>query len=318
MIDQYGRSITYLRISVTDLCNMRCVYCMPEHGVEKRTHREILSTEEIVEIARAAVSLGVYKLRITGGEPLVRRGICELCAQLAAIDGVKELCLTTNGVLLEELARPLKDAGVTRVNVSLDSLDPEKFHRLTRTGDLDQVIRGIRAAEAAGLTPLKLDTVIMGGWNDDEIPAMVELTRDRDFDIRFIELMPIGEAARLHADAFLPCDVVLERVPELVPCPRERSGVARMYRLPDGKGRVGLISPLSSHFCGDCNRIRLTADGKLKPCLHSSDEIPLRGLHGEALRKTLEDVMYHKPAQHGVLSSVSHSEAGRNMNQIGG
>ena len=318
MKDRYGREINYLRISLTDLCNLRCLYCMPAEGVCKLEHREILSIEEVVEIAAAAVELGISKIRLTGGEPLVRRGVVDLVKQLKALPGLEELVLTTNGILLPELAGPLKAAGLDRVNISLDTLDPVKYSRLTRGGSLEQALAGLRAAEAAGLTPIKLNAVLIGGINDDEIPALVELTRNRDIEMRFIELMPIGDAQGFGPEAYLPGTTVLERVPDLQPLEAVPGGVARLYALPGAAGRVGLINPLSCSFCSQCNRLRLTADGHLKPCLHSGREIPIRGLHGQALRQALLDAVNAKPEAHTTLSATERSDAGRNMNEIGG
>ena len=320
MRDQYGREIDYLRISLTDLCNLRCMYCMPAEGVEKHSHGENLTLEEVAEIAAAAVELGVKKIRLTGGEPLVRRGVTGLVARLAALPGLRELTMTTNGLLLPRFARELKAAGLTRVNLSLDTLDPEKYRKITRTGTLSAALAGLRAAEEAGLTPVKLNAVLIGGFNDDEIPAMVELTREKPIEMRFIELMPIGDTDVFGKEAYLPVDAVLERVPELEPLP-ERSregGVARLYALPGAAGRVGLISPVSCSFCGGCNRVRLTADGFIKPCLHSGKEFNLRGLRGEALRAALAGAIAQKPEEHGVLSKTERSGAGRNMHEIGG
>lgn len=318
MRDQFGRNIDYLRISITDLCNLRCVYCMPPEGVVKRCHSDILSLEEIQEIAQAAVELGVRKIRVTGGEPLVRRGVVDLCRRLGVIPGVEDLALTTNGLLLEEMAADLYAAGVHRVNISLDTLDAEKYHTITRGGRLSQALAGIQAAEAAGMSPIKINTVLIGGFNDDEISTLVELTRLHPWEVRFIELMPIGHTVPFGPEAYLPNRHVLERVPELVPGEIPSSGVATLYRLPDGIGRVGLISPLSNHFCGACNRLRLTADGHIKPCLHSSEEIPLRGLHGTQLREALVQAIQDKPSCHGELSCGSRSQSLRDMNQIGG
>ena len=314
MKDQFAREISYLRVSVTDLCNLRCKYCMPD-GVCQKRHEDILSFEEIAEIVTAAAELGVSKVRVTGGEPLVRRGCVELCRMIAQIPGIREIDLTTNGILLERYAQELKDAGVTRVNISVDSLDPDKYRDITGGGELTAALAGIRAAQAAGLTPVKLNTVLIGGFNDDEIPTFVELTRRSPLELRFIELMPMG--GRFGKEAYLPGDTVLTRVPELEPIEHD-GGVARLYRLPDGLGRVGLISPLSRHFCSTCNRLRLTSEGNLKPCLHSNQEIPVRGKHGEELRETLRQAIYAKPQMHGVLDAEHPSEAGRSMNTIGG
>ena len=317
MKDTFKREITYLRISLTDLCNLRCTYCMPPEGVKKQEHRQILSLEEIEEIAREAAALGVRKIRLTGGEPLVRRGVVALCRKLREIPELEELALTTNGVMLPGMAAELRAAGVDRVNISLDTLDPEKYRQITRTGSLEDALAGIKAAKEAGLTPLKLNCVLIGGFNDDEIPALASLTEREAVEVRFIELMPIGDTARFPPEAYLPCEAVLERLPQLERLP-EDGGVAERYRLPGAAGTVGLIRPLSRCFCDRCNRIRLTADGCLKPCLHAREEIPVRGLHGEALRRQLEKAILHKPEQHGELSAQFRSEAGRAMNQIGG
>ena len=318
MKDTFEREITYLRISLTDLCNLRCVYCMPPEGVRKQAHDQILSLEEIGEIARAAVELGVKKIRLTGGEPLVRRGVLSLCRELRRIPRLQELTLTTNGLLLPGMAAELKAAGVDRVNVSLDTLDPEKYRRITRGGCLEDALAGIQAARDAGLTPLKLNCVLIGGVNDDEITALAALTERAPVEVRFIELMPIGDTAGFGPDAYLPCEAVLERLPRLEPAAGERAGVAERFRLPGAAGTVGLIRPLSRCFCAQCDRIRLTADGYLTPCLHSREEISVRGLHGPDLRRRLEQAIRHKPEQHGQLSASARSESARGMNRIGG
>ncbi|MDE7245154.1 MAG: GTP 3',8-cyclase MoaA [Oscillospiraceae bacterium] len=312
MKDNYARDITYLRLSVTDLCNLRCRYCMPAEGVPKRTHADICSVEELVGIVRQAVRCGVKKIRITGGEPLVRRGILDICRGIAALEGVEEVCMTTNGTALSRMAAPLREAGVDRLNISLDTLRSERFSYITRTGCLTDVFSGIEAAYAAGFTGTKLNVVLMKGFNEDEIPDFVNLTRRCPLEVRFIELMPVGNSDRA---AFLPASAVLTACPELEPA--DTSGVARRYRLPDGQGLVGLITPMSHRFCGQCDRIRVTADGRLKPCLHSDQEIPLRGLDGDALYRAIQAGIVAKPARHR-LTETGRSDAGRNMNQIGG
>lgn len=314
MTDGCGRTIDYLRLSVTDRCNYRCRYCMPEEGVCKREHREMLTLEELAEVAAACVGCGVRKIRLTGGEPLVRRGIVELCRQLRAIPDLRELCLTTNGSLLPDLAAPLRAAGVDRLNISLDTLRPERFAQMTRLGQLSDVLEGIRAAEDAGFRDLKFDTVLIGGFNDDEIADFAALTRDHPWEMRFIELMPMGPCADWDRACFLSADTVLERLPELEQI--ESSGVARRYRLPGAAGTIGLISPVSHDFCADCRRIRVTADGKLKGCLHSAEELPLRGLHGAELEDAICRGIAQKPARHHL--SERKSDTPRNMNQIGG
>lgn len=317
MKDTLGREIRYLRVSLTDLCNLRCVYCMPPEGVSKQTHRDILSLEEIEEIVREAVTLGVRKVRLTGGEPLVRRGMVSLCRRLRDIPELEELAVTTNGLLLPQMASELKEAGVDRVNISIDTLDAVKYNNITRIGSLSDALRGIEAAWTAGLRPLKLNCVLIGGFNDDEIPAFAALTEQADIEVRFIELMPIGHTTPFGEAAYLPCEAVLQRLPQLVPA-GDNGGVAERYRLPGALGTLGLIRPLSNCFCARCNRLRLTADGCLKPCLHSKEEIPLRGLHGKALREQLLTAIRHKPEQHGLLRFDSRSESARDMNAIGG
>ncbi len=315
MKDRYGRTIKYLRLSVTDLCNCRCVYCMGENGVPRLPHSAILSFEELEEIVRAAVSLGVTKVRLTGGEPLVRRGIDELVRRLRGIEGVEELAMTTNGARLAEYAEALKEAGLDRLNVSLDTLDPEKFRRITRIGELRDTLDGLDAARRAGFERIKLNTVLMGGVNDDEIAEIAALAKDGAFDVRFIELMPIGECTDWDRRRFLPAERVLEYLPKGERVPSD--GVAELWRPAGFRGTVGLIRPLSHRFCADCDRIRVTADGCLKPCLHSAREIPLRGKHGEALVRTIAEGMQTKPREHHMADGHA-SESRRGMNRIGG
>ena len=314
MQDRFGRTVDYLRLSVTDRCNYRCQYCMPPEGVEKRTHRDILTLEELAEIAAAAVQCGVKKIRLTGGEPLVRRGVVDLCRMLRAIPGMEELCLTTNGSLLPQMAKPLRDAGLDRLNISLDTLRPDRFAAMTRLGTLQDVLDGIEAAEAAGFRDLKFDTVLIGGFNDDEIMDFVNLSREHPWEMRFIELMPMGPCASWDKGRFLPAETVLERIPGLVPI--ESQGVARRYRLPGAKGTVGLISPVSRGFCAFCRRIRVTADGRLKGCLHSREEISLRGLHGQELVDAVRQGILRKPERHHL--AAHNSDTPRNMFEIGG
>lgn len=304
-----------MRISVTDLCNYRCVYCMEPDGVPKCAHADVLSLEEIAEVAQAAAALGIRKLRLTGGEPLVRRGIVELCRMLKAIPGVEELTITTNGSRLRTLAGPLREAGVDRLNVSLDTLHPEKFAAITRGGCLQDVLDGLDAAERAGFTRTKLDTVLLGGLNTDEIPALAGLTRERDLSVRFIELMPMGVCAAFPKERFVSANCVLEALPALERL--DRDGVAERYRLPGAVGTIGLIRALSACFCESCNRIRLTADGRLKPCLHSEAEFPVRGLHGDALTEAIVQTIQAKPPRHWLVEN-GISATSRNMYQIGG
>lgn len=317
MKDEFGREINYLRISVTDLCNLRCRYCMPKNGVPKKHHSDILSVEEIETVVRAAAELGITKVRITGGEPLVRKGILEICKRIGRIDGLKEIGLTTNGILLADMAGELKKAGIARVNISLDTLDPGKYKQITRGGGLADVFRGIQASREAGLLPLKINTVLIGGFNDDEIGDFVEMTRDEAIHVRFIELMPIGESAGWNRECFIPASSVLEREPRLEPVTGETAGVAALYRIPGYKGTVGLINPMSHPFCSECNRIRVTADGKLKTCLHSAEEIVLKGLPAADVKECIASAIRNKPQRH-YMNERAKSESTRNMFQIGG
>ena len=314
MTDPYGRIIHYLRLSVTDLCNYRCIYCMNEEGVEKRSHADMLSIEELYEIAAAAHTLGIDKIRLTGGEPLVRKGIVTLCRMIRAIDPALELSMTTNGSLLPGMAAQLKEAGLDRLNISLDSLNPDTFRTVTRRGELDDVLSGLEAAEKAGFHNTKINTVLIGGVNDADAPALIRFTRDHDVHVRFIELMPLGVAAGWEPERFVSCDSVAKLLggAETLSC----DGVARVCRLPGHKGTVGLISPLSHSFCDRCDKIRVTADGKLKPCLHSDVEISLRGLHGEELLDAMRRGINSKPERHTL--GESRSATSRFMNEIGG
>ena len=317
MLDSFGREISYMRISVTELCNLRCRYCMPEDGVCKKSHEEMLSEDEMITAVEAAASLGITKLRITGGEPLVKKNIVSICRRASQVPGIREICITTNGTLLPVLAKPLREAGVNRINISLDTLDAGKFRYISRCGELKQAIDGIRAALEAGFEKVKLNTVLIGGFNDDEIPSLAALTRIYPLDVRFIELMPMYDSGDFGPEAFIPYTVVLDRLPELEPLEPD-GGVAKLYRLPDARGSIGLISPVSAHFCAACNRIRLTADGKIKPCLHSGDEYSLKGLDYDGMVAELKRSILCKPSWHGVLDVENRSHAGRNMNQIGG
>ena len=317
MLDQYKRNINYMRISVTELCNLRCRYCMPVEGICKKEHKEMLSEDELVQAVEAAVSLGITKLRITGGEPLVKRNILSICRRIAAVNGIREVCMTTNGILLPALAVPLREAGVTRLNISLDTLDRKKYAYITRGGALDDAWAGIEAALSVGFQKVKLNAVLIGGFNDEEIAALAELTKQYPLDVRFIEMMPMYNSGDFDETAFLPCEKVLEVLPELVAVEPD-GGVAQLYQLPGAMGRVGLIRPVNAHFCGSCNRIRLTADGKIKPCLHSAEEYTIKGLDFTGMRAVMEQAIQRKPEWHGEMSFKKRSHAGRNMNQIGG
>jgi len=317
MIDRTGRDITYLRISVTDKCNLRCRYCMPAEGVCKKEHSQMLTEDEIVAVVQAAAELGITKVRITGGEPLIKKNILSICRRTAAVEGIREVCLTTNGLRLPQYAKELKEAGVSRINLSLDTLDPAKYAYMTRIGQIEDFHAGMEAALSAGFHKIKINTVLIGGFNDDEIKNLAGLTRKYPVDVRFIELMPMYDSGDFDEKAFIPCTRVLEELPDAAPVEPD-GGVAKLYRLPDAIGNIGLISPVSAHFCSACNRIRLTADGKLKPCLHASDEYSIKGLPFGEMKQIMEQAIWSKPTWHGDLDAQHRSHAGRNMNEIGG
>ena len=317
MIDQFGRDITYLRISVTDKCNLRCRYCMPAEGVCRKRHADMMTEDEIIMAVEAAASLGIRKIRITGGEPLVKKNIVSICRRAAAVEGIREVCLTTNGIMLPQLGKDLREAGVKRINLSLDTLDPDKYAYITRIGELKAFRAGLEAAFEAGFEKVKVNAVLIGGFNDDEIVTLANLTREYPLDMRFIELMPILGSDEFGEAAYVPGAKVLETLPDAQPVDPD-GGVAKLYRLPGAKGNIGLISPINAHFCKQCNRIRLTADGKLKPCLHAADEYSIKGLDFAAMKATMEQAIWNKPAWHGDLDALHRSKAGRNMHEIGG
>ena len=313
MKDRFGRDITYLRISVTDLCNLRCKYCMPESGVESLCHSDILTLEEIVEIVKVAAKNGIKKIRLTGGEPLVRRGFVHLCKEISKIEQIEDIAITTNGVHLKNMADDLFENKVKRINFSLDTLVKEKYNDITRRNDFDKTMESLFYAIEKGFK-VKLNVVLIGGFNDDEIENFVKLANDYDLEVRFIELMQIGETANWSKNKFVSNKIVLEKVPKLEF--DGVSGVAKIYKIKGQKGKIGLISPISCSFCSDCNRIRLTSDGKLKPCLHSKDEINLKGLSGEELEEVFKRGIFDKPEKHHL--EEGKSESARDMNKIGG
>ena len=302
MKDRFGRDITYLRISVTDLCNLRCKYCMPESGVESLCHSDILSLEEIVEIVKVAAKNGITKIRLTGGEPLVRRGFVHLCKEISKIEQIEDIAITTNGVHLKNMADDLFENKVKRINFSLDTLVKEKYNDITRRNDFEKTMESLFYAIEKGFK-VKLNVVLIGGFNDDEIENFVKLANDYDLEVRFIELMQIGETANWSKDKFVSNKIVLEKVPKLEF--DGVSGVAKIYKIKGQKGKIGLISPISCSFCSDCNRIRLTSDGKLKPCLHSKDEINLKGLSGEELEEVFKRGIFDKPEKHHLEDGKS-------------
>ena len=318
MLDKKGRTIDYLRISLTDRCNLRCVYCMPEDGVDKKYHEDILRYEEIEKIIDAAASLGVKKVRFTGGEPLILKDLEKLIAYTASIPAINDIGITTNGILLADKAEELQKAGLSRVNISLDTLDNDKFKEITRGGDITKVFAAITKCMDLGMFPIKLNTVLMRGFNDNEIDDFIQLTMDYPIQVRFIELMPLGQGALDYKSKALPIDEVIAQHPELIKI-KDKSKVAQVYQLPGALGSVGFISPVSCKFCSDCNRIRLTSSGTIKPCLHSQAEIDQRPFLNdeEALKQVLMDSIYEKPAEHHL--EIDHkSQTNRMMFQIGG
>ena len=316
MKDTFGRSITYLRLSITELCNLRCRYCMPENGVPKRAHAELMTEEEMIQAVEAAAALGITKVRITGGEPLTKPNVISICRRTAAVKGIQETDLTTNGIRLPEMAKPLAEAGVSRINMSLDTLDDEKYRKITRGGRLSQALSGLQAALKAGFSKIKINAVLIGGFNDDEIETLAYLTKIYPVDMRFIELMPMPGLPGFDSESYISAESVLTHLAEAEKIGTE--GVARLYRLPGAQGNIGLISPVSCHFCRECNRIRLTADGHLKPCLHSRDEICIRGMNFEEMKEAFAQAISMKPKQHDPLSAHEMTQSARTMNRIGG
>ena len=316
MTDQWGRTIDYLRVSVTDRCNLRCRYCMPR-GVELCSHSDTLRYEELLRVCAAAVALGVTRFKITGGEPLVRRDCAAFLARLKALPGVEQVTLTTNALLLSQCLDELAGAGVDGINISLDTLDPERYRRITGFdgGAVEQVLTALDDCVRRGIRT-KINAVLLPETRD-EPPRLAALAAGRPVDVRFIELMPMPDCAPFGPEAYIPCDRVIKALPELEPLPGG-DGVARLYRLPGGQGRVGLISPLSDNFCGWCNRLRLTADGRVKPCLHSPAEFSIKGLDREGMRRQFLAACAAKPEQHPLLSYAHRSAANRSMNRIGG
>ena len=326
LADQFNRPITYLRISVTDKCNLRCVYCMPERGLTWLPKAEILSYEEIAQLVRAAASVGVRSVRLSGGEPLIRKDLARLVEELAAIDGIEDIALSTNGLLLEEQIDALVSAGLKRVNVSLDTLREDRFLEIARRPGLDRVLAGIDAAIARGLAPVKINCVVMRGSNDDEIPAFAQWTRQRAVYVRFIELMPVHENLRVQRDAYVSSDEILERVRaagelQSVPGPGG-NGPARYFAFERAPGAVGVISPLSHDYCERCNRVRLTASGKLRLCLFGDHEIDLRtplrsGTSQDGIADILRSAMLIKPERHHLRLGEAASRM-RAFSEIGG
>ena len=329
LTDGQGRKHDYLRISVTDRCNLRCLYCMGEEGIEQITHRDVLRYEEILKVVEAGADLGISKIRITGGEPLVRKGISSFIEKIAAVPGICDLAMTTNGILLSQYAAELKRVGLKRVNISLDSLKPAVFEQVTRCGKLEQALAGIEAALEHELKPVKLNVVLMKGINETEVLDFIRLALDRELHVRFIEYMPIGNHDQRYKKHYLPLSYVTEAAEAaglpLTPLPVPGgAGPAESYSLPQGKGSIGLIHPISKHFCDSCNRLRLTADGFLKACLYWQDEVPVRPVINDqkALKLLIEQVLLNKPIEHQMAADgqcgTVNPGAMRAMSKTGG
>lgn len=323
LVDSFGRKINYLRLSVTDRCNFRCLYCMPEDGVPKVDHHEILSYEELLLLARSVVPLGIEKIRITGGEPLVRTGIIDFLGELSKIPMLRQLVLTTNGYLLEEMATRLRAAGVQRLNISLDSLQNERFAAITRSGDLASVLKGIRAAEEAGF-PIKINVVAMRGVNDDEFVDFAALTLDKPYAVRFIEYMPTNREDTWTSKV-ISGEEILSRIRDrfsMQPVVRgEMSGPSRDYRISGAAGTIGVITPISGHFCQDCNRIRVTSQGMVKNCLFAESEVDLKPVlrsgSVEELQQALRRIVSEKPGKH-LMSETDTGHKPFAMSKVGG
>ena len=323
-LDSYGRRVRYLRISLTDACNLRCVYCMPEH-MQFRPRHELMTDEEIIFLVNVAASLGVDKIRLTGGEPTIRPGVVELVRQISVISGIGDVAMTTNALLLHDLAQPLADAGLNRVNISIDTIDADRFRRITRWGDIEDVWRGIDAAERAGLLPVKLNCVVARGFNEEDVIDLARLTLENDWEVRFIEMMPFGEVSDFQLSHVVSFREIREKVESVFGALDEATydyvDPSRPFRIPGAAGTLGFISSVTEPFCQGCGRVRLTADGKLRLCLLRDDEVdlltPLRGgADFDKIRALMKDGAFHKPWGHGLASGEFAEN--RAMNQIGG
>jgi len=326
LLDPYRRKINYLRISVTDRCNLRCRYCMPEEGIPLIPHKDILTYEEILRIVRVFAPEGISKIRLTGGEPLVRKGIVDFISSLSHIEEIEDLSLTTNGILLKELAQDLKQAGLKRVNISLDSLRKERFYQITRKDDFERVWTGVEEALRVGLSPIKINMVAIKGLNDDEIESFARLTLPLPLTVRYIEYMPSGNGEEWKESDILTIPQIknrLENVDRLIPVSSDQwDGPAMRFRFEGSLGEIGLIGPVSSHFCSDCNRLRLTADGKIRTCLFSDEEIDVKELLRKGgsdrdLRDQLLVALQTKPERH-YINTHQFKKCQRNMSAIGG
>ncbi|CQR70884.1 Cyclic pyranopterin monophosphate synthase [Sporomusa ovata DSM 2662] len=326
MIDSYARNIDYLRVSVTNRCNLRCKYCMPEEGIEDLGHDNILSLEEIAHLVRVAARIGIQKVRLTGGEPLVRRNITKLIADIAQIPKINDIAITTNGMLFADMAEELKAAGLTRVNFSLDSLDEDKFKYITSRGSLSEVVRSISKALELGMVPIKINTVVMKGINDDEILDFVELAKKMPLHVRFIEFMPVGDIPFYKTDRVVTVSEIRERIEQKYELYKganvQGNGPAKSYQIRGGMGSVGFISAMSDHFCGECNRIRMTADGKLRSCLFGKQEINVKlalqnHASDEIIAELFSKAIREKPNRHHMNEGWG-ADNKRKMYQIGG
>jgi GTP 3',8-cyclase len=325
LVDKYNRHLNYLRISITDRCNLRCLYCAPGGLVPKLEHDDILRYEEILRVVRIGVSLGISKIRLTGGEPLMRKGVYDFLHELAAIDGLSDLSLTTNGVMLADNIEKIKTAGIKRINISLDTLNPEKFRLITGYDMFDQVWDGIEKAHANGFDPIKLNVVALRGYNDDEFVDLARLSLSYPFHIRFIEYMPIGNAQMKSSDYILSDDIraSLSGLGELVPVQRKHmDGPAQRYKIKGAKGEIGFIQAMSHHFCHTCNRLRLTANGQLRPCLLSDIQLDIRGplrsgCSDDELKAVFLRAVQHKHESHH-FSPGSSFRVHDAMSDIGG
>jgi cyclic pyranopterin phosphate synthase len=324
LADSFQRPINYLRISVTDRCNLRCVYCMPPEGITQMSHNDILTYEEIFTLVKAAAELGIDRVRLTGGEPLVRSGLPDLVRMIASIKTIKDISLTTNGILLAKYATELKKAGLMRVNISLDTLKPERFRQITRCGELEYTLKGIEAADKVGLTPVKINMVVMAGVNDDELIEFARKTIEDGWHVRFIEYMPVnGETSKaIDLVSVKEMKKRLDFLGKMEPFKLDKgNGPAKYFRFPNAKGTVGFITPVTEHFCYQCNRLRLTADGKLRLCLLREDEIDLReplrrGASVEELKDIITKATAAKPKGHQLAEGNVHK--GRPFSQVGG
>jgi len=327
LLDPFNRRLNYLRISLTDRCNLRCVYCMPKDGVPKLFHEDILTYEELLRLARLSVRLGIKKIRLTGGEPLIRKNLLDFIVSLKKIPGIQDISLTTNGVLLAEKAQALWEAGVKRINISLDTLNREKYSEITRYDFFDQVWEGIQKAERIGFSPIKINVVAMRGINDDEILSFGRVSYEKPYHIRFIEFMPVGQENNWQTERFLSSEEILKKLQTLGPLltidGQEMDGPAKRMAYAGAGGEIGLISPISEHFCPSCNRLRLTAEGRLMVCIFSDDETDLRtplrqGATDEILEAVIQEAISHKPKEHPLQLGPLSRKCQRQMSKIGG